>query len=206
VTAPIAFVDTETDGVHRDRKAWEIAIIRREPNGDETEWQAFIDIDLATADPFGLRVGGFYDRHPLGQFLAGSRDAYPVTGPRMTGPGADSHLQPDLMPIQYAALTIARMTHGAHIVGAVPNFDTEVLAQLLRTQGLNPAWHYHLVDVENLAVGFLAGNGNVFTPPWKSDLLNEAIGLEPVDEADRHTALGDARWAAAIYDTVMGNA
>jgi hypothetical protein len=61
------------------------------------------------------------------------------------------------------------------------------------------------VDVENLAVGYLAGIGSVFTPPWNSDRLSEALGLEPVDESERHTALGDARWAMRIYDAVMNS-
>ena len=43
-----------------------------------------------------------------------------------------------------AAKVVAAWTHGAHIVGAVPNFDAEVLASLLRYNGLTPAWHYHL--------------------------------------------------------------
>jgi len=62
---PLCFIDTETDGVHPGRKPWEIALIRRDETG-EHEQSFFVDIDLSTADPFGLRVGRFYDRHPLG--------------------------------------------------------------------------------------------------------------------------------------------
>lgn len=96
------------------------------------------------------------------------------------------------------------MTHGAHIVGAVPNFDTEVLEALLRENGLTPAWHYHLIDVENLAVGYLNGRGHgAFRPPWDSDEISTALGLDPIPDAERHTALGDARWAMRIYDAVL---
>jgi hypothetical protein len=87
-------------------------------------------------------------------------------------------------------------------------------------------WHYHVIDVEALAAGYLAairqdaaelgyhdrpdtpqyeheGNLEIARLPWKSDSLSRAVGVEP-DDFDRHTALGDARWAKAIYEAVMG--
>lgn len=193
---PICFVDTETDGVHPDRKPWEIALIRRDDTG-EHELSFFVDIDLSTADPFGLKVGRFYDRHPLGKWLT---DRYQdgMTHPSVLADGAFSPAA--------AARLVAQWTHGAHIVGAVPNFDTEVFDKLLRANGLCPSWHYHLIDVENLAVGFLAGQGRRKRPPWKSDDLMEALGVEVPPDEERHTALGDARWARATYDAVMRTA
>jgi len=186
---PICFVDIESDGVHPTRRPWEIAVIRRD-DGGETEWSAFVEIDLSTADLFGLRIGRFYDRHPLGQALSGSE------------PWFDAHGMRQLE----AARIVARMTHGAHLFGAVPSFDTETLDPLLRANGLVPAWHYHLADVETLAVGFLAGQGRVMRPPWDSDDLTRAIGVEPASEDERHTALGDARWAMRIHDKIMEQA
>lgn len=191
MTAPICFVDTETDGVHPDREPWEIAIIRREPDGRETTWAQFVEIDLSTADPFGLRVGRFYDRHPIGRYLSGhSNPDVPLgLGQSVTRPLAARH--------------VARLTHGAHLVGAVPNFDAEILARLLREQKLTPAWHYHLIDVESLAVGYLAGEGRPLAPPWDSSYLLEALGVPATPDDQRHTALGDARWVRALYDAVM---
>lgn len=195
MTAPLCFLDTETDGVHPGRKPWEIAIIRREPDGTERTESFYVAIDLSTADPFGLRVGRFYDRHPLGRRLS-------------IGPGASRH---QVKSLNAAAVLVAQMTHGAHIVGAVPDFDTDVLARLLRSEGLTPAWHYHLIDIENLAVGYLAARATatdekqqLLQPPWSSDALTRALGLPEVPAADRHTALGDAHWARAVYDHVLG--
>lgn len=190
MTAPLCFLDTETDGVGPDRKVWEIAIVRREPDGEETAWQAFVDIDLGeTPDTFGLNIGRFYERHPFGYYLA---------------TGEDAHLDRQLGPAQ-AATKVAQLTHGAHIVGAVPNFDTEVLGRLLRDNGLIPNWHYHLTDVSTLALGYLAGQGKLFPPPYKSDDLVEALGLPPIPEQDRHTAMGDVAYLVKpIYDLVMG--
>ena len=89
------------------------------------------------------------------------------------------------------------ITRGATIVGAVPNFDTEVLATRMRAHGICPSWHYHLVDVETLAAGALRK-----PPPWNFDELLGLYGLT-YDEADRHTALGDARMARYLYDAVL---
>lgn len=52
-------------------------------------------------------------------------------------------------------------------------------------------------------VRIIAGRGEPIAPPWKSDDLGLALGVEPCPEEDRHTALGDARWVKRIYDTVM---
>ena len=48
---------------------------------------------------------------------------------------------------------VERITRGAHLVGAVPTFDAEVLGARMRANGICPSWHYHLIDVEALAVG-----------------------------------------------------
>lgn len=191
MTAPLCFIDTETDGVHPDRRVWEVAMIRRETDGTENEMDFFVEIDLSTADPFGLRVGGFYDRHPLGRYLAGKG----VAMPEPYDDGAE------YLSTTEAARMVARYTHGAHLVGAVPNFDAEVLARLLRDELLTPAWHYHLVDVEALMAGWLAGR---VAPPWRSDDLSLAVGVVPPSETERHTAMGDARWAMRCYDRVVG--
>ncbi|GAA4845670.1 hypothetical protein GCM10023201_41300 [Actinomycetospora corticicola] len=189
--APLAFIDTETDGVHPDRAVWEIAIVRREPDGSEEAWETFVDVELDTANPFGLKVGRFYERHPLGRRLSGRDPLVPST-------------RDDTLSVYTAAHHVARLTHGAHLVGAVPNFDAEVLDRDLRNQGLIGAWHYHLVDIENLAVGYLAGQGRPLPPPWDSDEITAMLDLEPTPQDERHTAMGDVRWAMRVYDRVMG--
>ena len=196
---PVCFIDTETDGVHPGRKPWEIALIRRDDTG-QYEVSFFVNIDLSTADPFGLRVGRFYDRHPWGRMISGLDELDPVA----------SWTDPNFKSQEEAAKIVARMTHGAHLVGAVPNFDAEVFDRLLRKCGLCPSWHYHLIDVENLAIGYLRGQHTpvpdraIYEPPWKSDELMELIGVEPPAKGERHTALGDAKWAMRAYDAVMG--
>jgi len=218
MSARICFVDCETTSLRPDRRAWEIGLIAREPGKPDVEHQWFIDaydLDLGNADVMSLKIGRFYERHPQYQ-LEREADYTEVA----------SEVE--------ALRLVEAITRGAHIVGAVPNFDTEVLGARMRANGICPSWHHHLIDVEALAVGYLNGRrarqneivdryplendgarapGLVrwndpiehSRPPWKSDALAAALGITVSDE-ERHTALGDAKWARAIYDAVTGGA
>ena len=136
----ICFIDTETTSLRPDRRAWDVALIVREPGEEDREFQWFIeaqDLDLGNADPFALRIGHFYDRHPA----AASTDFF----------------VPNVEPEAYVLRQVEFLTRGAHLVGAVPNFDADVLGSRMRAHGLLPSWHYHLQDVETLVVGYIRG-------------------------------------------------
>lgn len=189
--APLCFVDTETTSLRPDRRAWEIAVIARRPGHTDAEHTWLIDadhLDLGNADLAALRIGRFFDRHP--QYRPGR--------------------EPDLGDVQDetgALADVEAITRGAHLVGAVVSFDAEVLAARMRANGICPSWHYHVQDFETLIAGYLAGQGKPVPPlPWKSDDLSRLIGVEPPAEDERHTALGDARWATRAWDAVMGAA
>ncbi|MBO0875368.1 MAG: hypothetical protein J2P19_18455 [Pseudonocardia sp.] len=121
-------------------------------------------------------------------------------------------------PESWVMQNIEEWTRGAHLVGAVPAFDADVLAQRMRAHGVLPSWHHHLIDVEAMAVGWLYGKygnpdnggrpveaeGDAVTPPWRSDDLAQACGVEPATDDERHTALGDARWCARWWDAMTG--
>lgn len=177
----LVFIDTETtslDPFHGE--IWEVGAITRSPDGRESEHRVLLDVSLDYADPMSLQIGGFHDRHP-----AGNNYNRPSSGPET------------LLSLEAFAVWIVRLTHGAHLVGAVPSFDEERMRLACVRSEVVPSWHYHLVDVEAL----VAGRGP-FPPPWNSGELSKAVGVDPA-EFDRHTALGDARWAMAIYDAVM---
>lgn len=55
-------------------------------------------------------------------------------------------------------------------------------------------------------IGALAAKGWRVDPPWESEDLSRALGVPPIADADRHTALGAARWAKAIHQAVMAMA
>jgi len=188
----LVFMDTETTGLSLADDIWEFAGIRREEDGSQTDLHLFIAHDGARC---AALPQSFRDDHMA------RWDSIKAVTPRD------------------AAERIAKFMGGrAHIVGAVPNFDTERLALLLGRWEQKPDWHYHLIDVENLAVGWIQGIGQQavndgvidsidgrLAPPWNSDDLSRACGIDPPTDA-RHTAMGDALWAMAIYDRVMGGA
>lgn len=189
MSTPLAFVDTETTGLDPDRhEIWEVALIVPEADGSWSEHSWQLPVDLSRADPIALNIGRFHDRHvPAGE----------------------------LESPKYFAREFVEWTRGLHLVGAVVSFDAERLWKLLRANGECPMWHYHLVDVEALAAGWVAAQKQPFwgpgcaigdpvdpQPPWDSNALSRAVGVDPED-FDRHTALGDARWAKALYEAVM---
>lgn len=190
----IVFMDTETLGIDIAAPIWEFAAVRRLALGD----------DIAAEKSLHLFI-----RHHAPPWLDGfpeefARDYHE----RYSDRDAVSQLE--------AAQRISEFMQGRpHVVGAVPSFDTERIAhQWLRPNRMPAPWHYHLIDVENLVVGYLRSVRHepdaprdqidrLTTPPWSSDLLSEAIGINP-DAFDRHTAMGDVRWTQAQYDVVMG--
>lgn len=190
----VCFVDTETTGLDPVlHEIWEVGLIT--PDGQEHEWQ--LPVDLALADPMALSIGRFHERRK---------------GPPGLPPPEPYRKQVEKWDF---AQEFADLTRGMHLAGAVVSFDAERLWKLLRAKGQCPMWHYHLIDVEALAAGWLAATGSTRVtiagesvglvdgrPPWRSEDLSRAVGVDPDDFA-RHTALGDAAWAKAIYEAVM---
>lgn len=204
-TAPIVFIDTETTGLDPERhELWEIGLI--EADGTEHVWR-MAPRDLHRADENALRLTRFYERiEAAGYHEETIEEGYPkrtrtVKRPNFWTPQTRRKI----------AHQVVTLTAGKHIVGAVPWFDARFLSDFLRSEDFAPAWHYHLIDVEALAVGYLNAalaarpiESTTLQPPWDSHALSRALGIPGTPAEDRHTALGDARWAKAIYEKVMG--
>lgn len=172
---PIVYLDTETLGLDEVAPIWEFAAVRREEN-------------RFTSEHFFIRHDPSNWLHDLPQSF---RDDYSAR-----------YSVRNSIPRLEAAKRIFAITQGAMVVGAVPSFDTIRLTRLLRWANLEPEWHYHLVDVENLAVGYLAAKGALMPPPWNSNDLSLALGVDP-DAYERHTAMGDVEWTMAQWDKVF---
>jgi hypothetical protein len=194
--APVCFIDTETTGLDPDRHAiWEVALIT--PDDREHVWQ--FPVDEMAADPFALNIGRYWNRRwPAGiQEVSGLDaiyEAHSLKSRRRNFPDQGRAIKPGKDWCEH----FQDLTAGLHLAGAVVSFDEERLRKLLHQHGVLHRWQYHLVDVEALAAGKLG-----IEPPWKSDELSAALGVT-VSEEDRHTALGDAKWAMRVYDAVMG--
>lgn len=220
----LCFIDTETtstDPVHGE--LWEVAMIHRDEDGDEGEWLLRWRPDLTSADPTSLRINGYWDRTP------GPDPEVIVDGVRWTAGG--EHVPPEVRGHQPAwestwsqrslAALVAWVTAGTNLVGAVPSFDAERLQRWMLRHRLAPAWHYHLVDIEPLMAGYLAGRA-IYTPDdamtaeyreqlldaarpeWSSRQLSALVGIDR-DAYRAHTAMDDARWARDCYDAVLGD-
>lgn len=177
----VVFIDTETLGLDPDvHPVWEVGMIR--PSGEEVSFQIRVTArDVSLAHPVALEISGFHERYDKTRAI---------------------------MPREAALRLRDLIPEGAHLAGAVVSFDEERLRRLMWRYGYSPRWHYHLVEVETLAVGYIAGARSCGEyppappPPWDSNEISRLVGVDPA-QFDRHTALGGARWAKAIYDAVM---
>lgn len=207
----LVFLDTETTGLDpRTHQIWEIGAILRDEWGTETEYLWQIRPNLDTADPKSLEIGRFHERFLVPEGV----DAVRVM--------EDGSLWK--LALHEMLFDFQEVVRDAHLVGAVPSFDDAFLKALLQPLNRRIGWHYHLIDVETLAVGYLHGviaraidearmdgrtplkfDRSRTNPPWDSEDISRAVGVNPA-KFERHTALGDARWAKAIYDAVRGDA
>lgn len=182
---PLAFLDCETTGLDLFDEVWDFAVILREPGKPDVEHQMFIDHNPAKAmhlpEPF---LSDYFSRY-------GHEQA-------MTRRGL--------------AVWMREHLAGVLMIGAVPSFDAARLEMLMRSTGswvseTGAPWHYQLVDVETLTLGYLAGQNDagadwrtIPMPPWNSRNLTSLVGVS--DPTGIHTALGDARWARDTFDAV----
>ena len=210
---PALIVDVESTSLTPDYQTgsgviWELAIIDI-ATGAEHMWR--MKPDLGVADPGALSVGQFYKRTE--DMCADCRN--PDRAYDLTRAGVGNSKPEWSSPAQLAALT-ARVLDGATIVAANPAFDTAFLAAFLRWHSQAPTWHYRLRDIGSMAAGFLAKGcmpalvreGLVPALPAfdaSTDDFARALGVDP-GAFERHSALGDCRLVAAMFDVIAGGA
>jgi len=179
VSAALAFIAIETTGYLPDwHEPWEVAVVTW-PDANEHVWALPLD-HLGRADDRGLAKTGFHRRHPQGNEFAalGNGDIF-------------------ARDLGHCASDIGRLTHGRHLVGIAPALSAQCLAQLLRSHNVVPSWAGS-VHLDALIAGYLGT-----PPPWDALALSRAIGVEPSD-FDRHSALGQCRWALSAYRAWLG--
>jgi hypothetical protein len=84
------------------------------------------------------------------------------------------------------------------LVGAVPDFDARHLERMCRKLGLEPTWDHHLLDVETLALPFIAPGPET---PRSLAKTCAALGI-PHDKDQAHGALYDAQQAKRVFDHI----
>lgn len=84
----------------------------------------------------------------------------------------------------------------AEHVRSSASFDAKTFARMLRSNGYLPSWHHRLYCIESIVAGSFG------RPVGGLRACAEAVGVTVPDGAE-HTAMGDARTVAAIWDVVM---
>jgi DNA polymerase III alpha subunit (gram-positive type) len=187
----VVYVDVETTGLDPERhEVWDIALIDG-ATGEEHEFHIRPE-HFHSADEGALRITKFYERvHAAGYIDEQIEEGYPKRTKTIKRPAFWTNRGRGSI-----AAEVAHLTANKHLVGAVPSFDARFIAGFLLREQIVPAWHYHLIDIEALAAGWLG-----MKPPWDSDELNNRLGLPAPTE--KHTAIADARWARAVYERVL---
>lgn len=193
---PLVFVDTETTGLTKSDQVWEVAAVRRDPDGTTHEIHQFID----------------HDRHLCRRLPKAFRNDHDSRFPGCGGAISRSEAAQELRKF---------LPTGKFVwVGSNPEFDfrylDELVAEILDATYSRPAGinrYHHAVDVHTLMLGYLAGQhqqqsphgiaAHITYPAISTEDLSRAIGVEP-DEYERHTAMGDVLWTIAIWDRIAG--
>jgi hypothetical protein len=207
----LAFADTETITLEPGHDVmWEIAVITRDGDrASDREWTFQLRPNMAKAQPEALEISGFKARYLLSTIRAPALGWSELNGAepaKLTRPGL--------------ALSLHTLLDGRSIFGICPSFDTLRLSLFLRRQfrgvaGYTDPFHYQPHDVEDEVAGYLRGRDHyehaeqsavdpaVFAIPRPTELLAQAAGVTLKPE-DKHTALGDARFARDLHDAVNG--
>jgi DNA polymerase III epsilon subunit-like protein len=165
------FMDTEATGLdHQRHELTEVAWIVRFEDGREEERRFFPEHTTDGADADALELTRYQDR----------------IAPQ------------DRTPASEWLTLFLEDAQDAVLVGAVPDFDARHLERMCRKLGLEPTWDHHLLDVETLALPFIAEGPET---PRSLAKTCAALGI-PHDKDQAHGALYDAQQAMRVFDHV----
>jgi hypothetical protein len=178
----LAFVDCETLGLDPQlHPVWELAVIT---GGEEHHWFVEVtEVDIAMAEQVALDLNGFHDRYD------------PTVA-----------LHPGELVNE-----LGRLLDGKVIVGANPHFDLLRIGQWFAAFGAPDPWHYRPVCIESVLYGVELGwkagadvHPGPVDVPWRASELYERVTGLTADEAELHTALGDARFVERLWRWAHG--
>jgi DNA polymerase III epsilon subunit-like protein len=171
VPTRFVFVDTEATGLdHQRHELTEVAWIVRFEDGRQEERRYFTEHTVDGADDKALELTHY-----------------------------DERIAPqEKSPAKVWLTRFLEDAEGAVLVGAVPDFDARHLERMCRKLGREPTWDHHLLDVETLALPFIAPGPEA---PRSLARTCDALGVSH-DKDQAHGALYDARQAMLVFDAV----
>lgn len=103
-----------------------------------------------------------------------------------------------------------KFVDGRHLAGNVVSFDAQRLERLYLGNGYSfdeLPWHYHLIDVEAVAIGAASpkDHGRGFDLPWDSRQVSEHFAVTPPGDQQIHQAYHDALWAFNLLMATVGH-
>jgi DNA polymerase III epsilon subunit-like protein len=165
------FMDTEATGLdHQRHELTEVSWIVRFEDGREEERRFFPEHTTDGADADALELTQYEER----------------IAPQ------------ERTPAREWLTLFLEDARDAVLVGAVPDFDAKHLERMCRKLGLEPTWDHHLLDVETLALPFIAPGPEA---PRSLAKTCAALGIEH-DKDQAHGALYDAQQAMRVFDRV----
>ncbi|MEX1177990.1 MAG: 3'-5' exonuclease [Nitriliruptor sp.] len=165
------FIDTEATGLdHRRHELTEVAWIVRFEDGHQEERRYFPVHTTDGADDDALELTHY-----------------------------DERIAPqDKTPAKVWLTEFLEHAEGAVLVGAVPDFDAHHLELACHKLGVEVTWDHHLLDVETLALPFIAPG-----PETPRSLAKTCAALGIAHDKDQaHGALYDAQQAMRVFDRV----
>jgi hypothetical protein len=195
----VVVLDLETTGLEpaQGHEPWEYGLIVRDPGQPNTEhlWRTMPD--LSKADPEALAKNRFHEH---------AQKMHATWSPGLTFDLAVTEEPPPWGWSDPGTLArqIAGIIDGAAVVGANPGFDVErFLRPWLARHGEAYTAHYRPLCVTAMGYAWLCARGLAGGLSWplNSNEVSQRLGVDP-GGYDRHTALGDCRWAAAQLDVV----
>jgi DNA polymerase III epsilon subunit-like protein len=199
MSRPVIVLDLETTGLDSElHEVWEAAVIELLPAGRiEHVWRIE---PVRQMDEEALKVNQYRYRTRLMR----SDDRNPL----------GLHGLPYWSGARAVSSALVGLLDDVTIVGATPQFDQGFLTPMLARYGFRSTpWHHRARDIGSMAHGYLAAMIRAGRMPLASlppvdsstDVYAVALGLDPADY-QRHSALGDCRLIADMYDTIAGPA
>lgn len=204
LNVPLVFLDTETTGLSYDKQVWDVAMIRDNPDGTTERDQFMIQVFEESTELYEFNEDSKQYNHWERYDAASTISAL----------AAAEHIK-------------HMFRDNAHLVGMVPDFDSNALWRLIRDHSADSRagfpWYYQVIDVDMIALGYfrgclngLAGLNNpaakmnkhtlerLVSLPLNTNAASAYLGVPVPSDSERHTAMGDAKWTRNIYYALAG--
>lgn len=196
----IVSLDLETTGLDLEvHDAWEVGIVPLDSGRDPLHYQ-FQPLDLASAEPDALMVGGFYERF---DWLNDPRIVRDMTVDSVIKDENAGTEEPDghkaVTVSSQACWQIAKELEGATLLGLnVGTFDAPFLAKLLRAYGHAPTWNRRYLELGSYAAGAWGAKA-----PLSGREIADRLEAHGIENRGAHNAYNDALWNVDAYHFIL---